>query len=204
MKRMQLDALSQNLSRAISPSTSKQNATTRILEQFEPLPILRPPQAPATPPTRPKLDTEETGINSTPVSVDTVSKLAPVSKTQGSIEPRRSAPLEVPFILGRNWSHFLGSLFWAVRIQSGHFRIPFLKSSAPGSATTPGSANSRLSSRIGILRTLGTKTKKQTAGNQYTNRNHSYDQHSNGEYPVAPQIPSQPRLSFVQDWKHHF
>jgi len=79
-----------------SPSTSKQNATTRILEQFEPLPILRPAQSPATPPTRPKLDIEETGVNSTPVSVDTVSKLAPVSKTQGSAEPRRSGYLKVP------------------------------------------------------------------------------------------------------------
>ncbi len=96
MKRMQLDALSQNLSRAISPSTSKQNATSRILEQFEPLPILRPVQSPDGPPTRPKLDTEETGINSTPVSADTVSKLAPVSKIQGSIEPRRSGYLRVP------------------------------------------------------------------------------------------------------------
>jgi DNA-binding Lrp family transcriptional regulator len=96
MKRMQLDALSQNLSRAISPSTSKQNATTRILEQFEPLPILRPPGAPVTPPTRPKLDNEDTGANSTPVSAGTVSKLAPVSKTQGSAEPRRSGYLRVP------------------------------------------------------------------------------------------------------------
>jgi len=96
MKRMQLDTLSQNLSRAISPSTSKQNATTRILEQFEPLPILRSPQAPATPPTSTKPDTEDTGVNSTPVSVDTVSKLAPVSKTQGSAEPRRSGYLKVP------------------------------------------------------------------------------------------------------------
>ena len=95
MKRMQLDALSQNLSRAISPSTSKQNATTRILEQFEPLPILRPPQgvSPATPP---KLDMEDTGANLTPVSAGTVSKLAPVSKTQGSAEPRKSGYLKVP------------------------------------------------------------------------------------------------------------
>jgi hypothetical protein len=96
MKRMQLDALSQNLSRAISPSTSKQNATRRILEQFEPLPILRPPPAPSTPPTRPKLDMEDTGTNLTPVSADTVSKLAPVSKMQGSAEPRRSGYLKVP------------------------------------------------------------------------------------------------------------
>jgi DNA-binding Lrp family transcriptional regulator len=95
MKRMELDALSQNLSRAISPSTSKQNATTRILEQFEPLPILRPAQSPAAPPTRPRVDTD-TGANSTPVSVDTVSKLAPVSKTQGSAEPRRSGYLKLP------------------------------------------------------------------------------------------------------------
>jgi len=92
MKRMQLDALSQNLSRAISPSTSKQNATTRILEQFEPLPILRPPAAP----TKPRQDNEDTGVNSTPVSGDTVSKLTPVSKTQGSAEPRRSGYLKVP------------------------------------------------------------------------------------------------------------
>jgi DNA-binding Lrp family transcriptional regulator len=96
MKRMQLDALSQNLSRAISPSTRKQNATTRILEQFEPLPILRPPHAPATPSTRTKPDIEDTGVNSTPVSVDTISKLVPVSKTQGSTEPRRSGYLKVP------------------------------------------------------------------------------------------------------------
>ena len=96
MKRMQLDALSQNLSRAISPSTSKQNATTRILEQFEPLPILRPPQAPAAAPTKPRSGNEETGVNLTLVSADTVSKLAPVSKTQGSAEPRRSGYLKVP------------------------------------------------------------------------------------------------------------
>lgn len=95
MKRMQLDALSQNLSRAISPSTSKQDATARILEQFEPMPILRPPQA-VTPASAPKVDREDTGANLTPVPVGTVSKLAPVSKTQGSGDLRRPGYLKIP------------------------------------------------------------------------------------------------------------
>ena len=39
MKRPQLDALSESLSKAISPVARKQEATTKILEQFEPLPL---------------------------------------------------------------------------------------------------------------------------------------------------------------------
>jgi hypothetical protein len=39
MKRAQLDALSKSLSKAISPVARKQEATAKILEQFEPLPI---------------------------------------------------------------------------------------------------------------------------------------------------------------------
>jgi hypothetical protein len=47
-------------------------------------------------------------------------------------------------------------------------------------------------------RTLEIKNMEQTAENQYTNGNHSNDQHSNGEkHHVAPQIPSQAGLTFV-------
>jgi len=46
---------------------------------------------------------EETGVNSAPVSADTVSKLAPASKIQGSAELRRAGYLKVPNeILDRN------------------------------------------------------------------------------------------------------
>ena len=91
MKRVQLDALSHNLSRAISPSTSKQDATARILEQFEPLPVLEKSTQNVSKP-----DLDDTGVISTPVSVNTVSKLTPVSKSQGSEAQRRSGYLKVP------------------------------------------------------------------------------------------------------------
>ena len=97
MKRGQLGALSDSLNKAINPTARKQEATTKILEQFEPLPILsRSAQAPAFSPDLAVSGVNDTGVNSTPVSVDTVSKLKPVSNIQGSVEPRRSGYLKVP------------------------------------------------------------------------------------------------------------
>src|SRR2546428_385485 len=97
MKRVQLDALSDSLAKAINPTARKQEATTKILEQFEPLPILsRSAQAPAPVPNRSVSDSADTGVNSTPVSADTVSKLTPVPKSQGREQPKKAGYLKVP------------------------------------------------------------------------------------------------------------
>jgi hypothetical protein len=69
MKKVQLDALSQSLSRAINPTARKQEATARILEQFEPLPVVaKPVPAPSQIPTRLDSASQYTGVNLTPVS----------------------------------------------------------------------------------------------------------------------------------------
>ena len=97
MKKGQLDALSDSLSKAINPTARKQEATTKVLEQFEPLPILsRSAQALAPVPNRSVSNSNDTGVNSTPVSADTVSKLTPASKSQGCEQPKKAGYLKVP------------------------------------------------------------------------------------------------------------
>ena len=76
MKRAQLDALSDSLSKAINPTTRKQEATTKILEQFEPLPILsRSAQAAAPVPNRSVSDSNDTGVSGYRIQIDTGAKI---------------------------------------------------------------------------------------------------------------------------------
>ncbi|HEU0049175.1 MAG TPA: hypothetical protein VFQ43_16405, partial [Nitrososphaera sp.] len=97
MKRAQLNALSESLSKAISPVARKQEATAKILEQFEPLPIFGTSSpAPSQHQDRLTRYPQGTGVKLTPVSEDTVSNLTPVSKSQGCEEPKKSGYLKVP------------------------------------------------------------------------------------------------------------
>ncbi|MFN8009445.1 MAG: hypothetical protein U0V70_20915, partial [Terriglobia bacterium] len=97
MKRQQLDALSESLSKAINPVARKQEATKKILEQFEPLP-LPGKSRPASSQDQDAIthDTRGTGVKLRPVSKDTVSNLPPVSTLQGSTEPRKQGYLKIP------------------------------------------------------------------------------------------------------------
>jgi hypothetical protein len=86
MKKVQLDALSQSLSRAINPTARKQEATARILEQFEPLPVVaKPVPAPSQIPTRPDSASQDIGVN-----------LTPMSETKGYEEGKKSGYLRIP------------------------------------------------------------------------------------------------------------
>jgi len=97
MKRTQLDALSESLSKAINPVLRKQEATTKILEQFEPLPLFgKSSPAPSQPQDGLTGDTQATGVKLRPVSKDTVSNLTPVLHLQGSTEPRKQGYLKIP------------------------------------------------------------------------------------------------------------
>jgi DNA-binding Lrp family transcriptional regulator len=92
MKPAQRQALSENLNSAIRPSRTQKDATVRVLDQFDPLPILRR----STPSDGVKPESSQAGVNLTPVSVNTVSNLTPVSNSEGSREARRSGYLKVP------------------------------------------------------------------------------------------------------------
>ena len=97
MKKVQFDALSESLSKAINPAARKREATARILEQIEPLPIFgKQIPTPSSSEDSPLIDATGTGVNLTPVSVDTVSKLIPVSKTRGYDEAKKTGYLKVP------------------------------------------------------------------------------------------------------------
>ena len=96
MKKAQFDALSESLSKAINPAARKRDATARILEQIEPLPIFgKTGRAPSSS-EEPEPDNPDTGVKLIPVSEDTVSKLTPVSNLQGSSERRKSGYLKIP------------------------------------------------------------------------------------------------------------
>ena len=97
MKKEQFDALSESLSKAINPAARKREATARILEQIEPLPIFgKQSPTPSSSEDSPLIDATGTGVKSTPVSVNTVSNLIPVSKTRGYDEAKKSGYLRVP------------------------------------------------------------------------------------------------------------
>ncbi|MEW5979348.1 MAG: replication protein [Acidobacteriota bacterium] len=83
MKPAQLRTLSEHLNRALQPSRLRQEATTQVLDQFDPLPILQK----STPQTGVKLDTGFT---------DTGAELTPVPKAQGSASALKSGYLRVP------------------------------------------------------------------------------------------------------------
>src|SRR5262249_28870037 len=83
MKRVQLDTLSQCLRKAITPDTRKQDATSKVLELFEPAPLFGK-------------SSSTTGVKSRPVSVNTVSNLTPVSNSEGSTQARRQGYLRIP------------------------------------------------------------------------------------------------------------
>jgi DNA-binding Lrp family transcriptional regulator len=96
MKRVQLEALSESLSKAINPATRKREATSLILDQIEPLPIIqRTSEAQTEIQTSPQLETLDTGIKSTPVSVNTVSNLTPVSNSKGYAAAKNSGYLKL-------------------------------------------------------------------------------------------------------------
>jgi len=97
MKKEQFDALSESLSKAINPAARKRDATARILEQIEPLPIFGR-QIPTLSSSEDSLliDATGAGVKSTPVSVNTVSNLTPVPEKQGYPEAKRSGYLKIP------------------------------------------------------------------------------------------------------------
>jgi hypothetical protein len=97
MIKVQFEALSASLSRAIRPLARKQETTAIFPNQVEPLRVLREEIQSELPPARPQ-DHEklETGVNSTPVSANTVSDLIPVSEKQGCPEAKRSGYLKIP------------------------------------------------------------------------------------------------------------
>jgi hypothetical protein len=97
MMKVQFEALSASLSRAIRPFAGKQETTAISPNQVEPLRFVREGIQSELPPARPQ-DPEklETGFSSTPVSVDTVSNLIPVSEKQGCPEGTKSGYLKIP------------------------------------------------------------------------------------------------------------
>jgi DNA-binding Lrp family transcriptional regulator len=71
------------LRKAITPDARKQDATSKILEPFEPAPLFGK-------------SSSATGVKSRPVSVNTVSSLTPVSDSEGSAQPKRQGYLKIP------------------------------------------------------------------------------------------------------------
>jgi hypothetical protein len=97
MKRVQLEALSASLSKAISPATRKRDATSLILEQIEPLPVIqRTSEAETEIQTSSQPSGPDAGVKSTPVSVNTVSNLIPVSNSKGYAAAKSSGYLKLP------------------------------------------------------------------------------------------------------------
>jgi hypothetical protein len=97
MMKVQFEALSASLSRAIRPFARKQEVTAISPNQGGPLRVLRKATQAQLPPARtPDSGKSDSGVCSTPVSEDTVSNLVPVSEKQGYAEAKKSGFLKIP------------------------------------------------------------------------------------------------------------
>ena len=97
MMKVQFEALSASLSRAIRPFAGRQETTPTVQNQVESLRVLPKEAQYELSLVRPQ-DPEkiETGVNSTPVLANTVSNLKPVSEKQVYPETKKSGFLKIP------------------------------------------------------------------------------------------------------------